>query len=124
MGSIPIVLPIFSADSALLTIGISACLAGAVCGDHISPISDTTIMASAGTDMDHIEHVQTQLPYALTVAGLAFIMFILAGFIQNWVICLPICIALTIGACFVLKITVGKGNTWKEMEAQAPAAAE
>ena len=121
---IPIVLPVLAGHPTLQVIGISACFAGAVCGDHCSPISDTTIMASAGTDMDHIEHVQTQLPYALTVAGLAFIMFILAGFIQNWIICLPICIALTIGACFVLKITVGKGNTWKEMEAQAPAAAE
>lgn len=105
---IPIVLPIFANDPTLLTIGISACLAGAVCGDHISPISDTTIMASAGANVNHVDHVSTQLPYALTVAGVSFVVFILAGFIQNWLICLPIGIVLTIGALFVLRSTAGK----------------
>lgn len=104
---IPIVLPIFAADPTLLTIGISAVLAGAVCGDHISPISDTTIMASAGANVDHVEHVRTQLPYALTVAGISFVTFILAGFIQNWMIVLPIGIILTIATLFVLRYTVG-----------------
>lgn len=105
---IPIVLPIFQGDPTLLTIGISACLAGAVCGDHCSPISDTTVMASAGANIYHIDHVSTQLPYALTVAGISFAMYVLAGFVQNWIIVLPVGIALTIGTLFVLRATVGK----------------
>ena len=105
---IPIVLPIFQGDPTLLTIGISACLAGAVCGDHCSPISDTTVMASAGANVYHIDHVSTQLPYALTVAGISFAMYVLAGFVQNWIIVLPVGIALTIGTLFVLRATVGK----------------
>ena len=105
---IPIVLPIFANQPTLLTIGISACLAGAVCGDHISPISDTTIMASAGANVNHVRHVSTQLPYALTVAAISFVCFVLAGFIQNWVIVLPIGIVLTIGTLIVLRKTVGK----------------
>jgi tetracycline resistance efflux pump len=105
---IPIVVAVFPETSTLLTIGISACLAGAVCGDHISPISDTTVMASAGATVNHIEHVNTQMPYALTVAAISFVMFILAGIIQNWVICLPIGIVLTIAVLFVLRSTVGK----------------
>lgn len=104
---IPIVVPIFANQPELLTIGISACLAGAVCGDHCSPISDTTIMASAGANVHHIDHVNTQLPYALTVAGISFFMFILAGFVQNWMICLPIGIALTLIVLLVLKRTIG-----------------
>ncbi len=105
---IPIVLPIFEFGSPLLMIGISACLAGAVCGDHCSPISDTTIMASAGANCNHIEHVQTQLPYALTVALLSFVNFIIAGFVQNAWVCLPIGIVMTIVVLFVLRATVGK----------------
>ena len=105
---IPIVLPIFPADSALLMIGISACLAGAVCGDHISPISDTTIMASAGANCDHIQHVSTQLPYALTVAAIAFVNYIIAGFLQNAWVCLAIGVAMTVLVLFILKVTVGK----------------
>ena len=110
---IPIVLPIFAGQPELLTIGISACLAGAVCGDHCSPISDTTIMASAGANVNHIVHVQTQLPYVLTVASVSFVCFIIAGFVQNWVICLIIGIVLTVGALFVLRKTVGKKVTDK-----------
>ncbi len=117
---IPIVLPIFSNDPQLLTIGISACLAGAVCGDHISPISDTTIMASAGANVNHVDHVSTQLPYALSVAGVSFVCFVLAGFIQNWVICLPIGIVLTVALLFVLRNTVGK----KSLEDYAPCLAK
>jgi tetracycline resistance efflux pump len=105
---IPIVVAVFPVDSQLLIIGISACLAGAVCGDHISPISDTTVMASAGANVNHIEHVKTQMPYALTVAGISFVMFIIAGIVQNWMICLPIGIVLTIIVLFVLRNTVGK----------------
>ncbi|MCQ2604149.1 MAG: Na+/H+ antiporter NhaC family protein [Spirochaetia bacterium] len=86
---IPICLTVF-ADSgdALRIISISACMAGAVCGDHCSPISDTTIMASAGAQCDHVNHVATQLPYAITVAGISFITYILAGFVHNAFICL------------------------------------
>ena len=105
---IPIVVAVFDPTSVLLTIGISACLAGAVCGDHISPISDTTIMASAGANVNHIEHVSTQVPYALTVAGISFVCFVIAGFVQNPWICLLIGIVLVVGALFVLRNTVGQ----------------
>ena len=107
---IPIVVAVFPSTSMLLTIGISACLAGAVCGDHISPISDTTVMASAGANVNHIEHVNTQLPYALTVAGISFVMFLVAGFVQNWMICLPIGVVATIVVLVVLRNTVGKAS--------------
>ncbi len=100
---IPIVVNIFPASSELLYIGMSACLAGAVCGDHCSPISDTTIMSSAGAECDHINHVSTQLPYALTVAGISFVCFVIASFIQNWIIMLPISIAITVATLFVIK---------------------
>ena len=99
---IPIVLSIFPTGE-LEIIGISACLAGAVCGDHCSPISDTTIMSSAGAQCNHINHVSTQLPYAITVAGVSFVSFIIAGFVQRWYIALPVGIALMIGTLFVLK---------------------
>ena len=105
---LPIVVPIFANEPTLIYIGISAVLAGAVCGDHISPISDTTVMASAGANVNHIEHVNTQLPYALTVAGISFVMFVIAGFVQNAVICLVIGVLLTIGVLFVLRMTIGK----------------
>ena len=100
---IPIVTYVFENDPSLMIIGISACLAGAVCGDHCSPISDTTIMASAGAQIEHINHVSTQLPYALTVAGISFVTYIFAGFIQNAVVSLIIGVALTIGALFVIR---------------------
>ena len=104
---IPIVLPLFSVDDPLLMIGISACLAGAVCGDHCSPISDTTIMASAGANVNHLEHVSTQLPYAITVALISFVSFIVAGFSKSFWISMPVAIVLTIGTLFVLRKTVG-----------------
>ena len=94
---------VFEPSSTLLTIGISACLAGAVCGDHCSPISDTTIMASAGAQCDHVTHVSTQLPYAVTVAAVSFVTFILAGFVQNAVICLIVGAALTVGTLLALR---------------------
>ena len=105
---IPIVLPIFQNSPELLTIGISACLAGAVCGDHCSPISDTTIMASAGALCDHVSHVSTQLPYAITVAAISFVCFILAGLIQNALICLALGVALTLGVLFILRAVTSK----------------
>ncbi len=104
---IPIVTYLFATnpDSPLKIIGISACLAGAVCGDHCSPISDTTIMSSAGARCNHINHVSTQLPYALTVAGVSFVSFIIAGFVQIWYIALPISIALMIGTMVIIRFT-------------------
>jgi Na+/H+ antiporter NhaC len=101
---IPIVVGIFPEGSELLIIGMSACLAGAVCGDHCSPISDTTIMSSAGARCEHIIHVSTQIPYSLTVASISFVMFIIAGFVQNIWICFPLGIVLTVATAFVLKL--------------------
>ncbi|MBQ5905358.1 MAG: Na+/H+ antiporter NhaC family protein [Clostridia bacterium] len=100
---IPIVLSVFGAGQPITIVAISACMAGAVCGDHCSPISDTTIMASAGAQCDHINHVSTQLPYALTVAGVSTVSYVLAGFIPNWYIVLPVSIVLMIGTLFVIK---------------------
>lgn len=100
---IPIVCAIFSGGEELLIVGISACLAGAVCGDHCSPISDTTIMSSAGGQCNHINHVSTQLPYAISVAAISFIMFLLAGLIQNPWIVLPIGIVATVGFLLMMK---------------------
>lgn len=80
---IPIVIEVFPADAKILVISIAAVLAGSVCGDHISPISDTTIMASAGAQCNHVTHVSTQLPYALTVAGCCFIAYLVAGITEN-----------------------------------------
>ena len=102
---IPIVLSIFP-NGELQVIGISACLAGAVCGDHCSPISDTTIMSSAGAQCNHINHVSTQLPYAMSVAGLSFVCFLIAGFVQNSVIVLPIGVVLTIAFLLFMKYVV------------------
>ena len=99
---IPIVLSIFPTGE-LQVISISACLAGAVCGDHCSPISDTTIMSSAGAQCNHINHVSTQLPYAITVAGVSFFTFILAGFVKSWFIALPVGIVLMIGTLLIIK---------------------
>ncbi|MBQ8908489.1 MAG: Na+/H+ antiporter NhaC family protein [Clostridia bacterium] len=100
---IPIVSVMFEVGNPLLFVGISACLAGAVCGDHCSPISDTTIMASAGARCNHVAHVETQLPYAITVAAISFVMFVLAGFVPNAFICLPVGIALTVGVLFGIR---------------------
>ncbi|MBR2323379.1 MAG: Na+/H+ antiporter NhaC family protein, partial [Clostridia bacterium] len=109
---IPIVVNVFGANGGeLLTIGISACLAGAVCGDHCSPISDTTIMASAGAKANHLNHVATQLPYALTVAAVSFITFIIAGFVQMWFVVLPIGIALMVGTLYAIKYLDEKKGT-------------
>ncbi|MBQ3108213.1 MAG: Na+/H+ antiporter NhaC family protein, partial [Clostridia bacterium] len=99
---LPIVVEVLPADSTLLIIAISACLAGAVCGDHCSPISDTTIMASTGAQCDHVNHVSTQLPYALLVAAVSFVGYILAGFIQSvWT--LPIAIVILLAVLFIIR---------------------
>ena len=106
----PIVVQVFNYDvqPTLCTIGLAAACAGGVMGDHCSPISDTTIMASAGAHCYHLNHVFTQIPYALTVAGVAFVSFILAGLIQNVVINLIIAVALMIGTLLVIKAIVAK----------------
>ncbi|MEE1224495.1 MAG: Na+/H+ antiporter NhaC family protein [Clostridia bacterium] len=106
---IPIVTAIFDPTSELLIIGVSACLAGAVCGDHCSPISDTTIMSSAGSQSNHINHVSTQLPYAITVALVSFVVYLLAAFIQNAFVLLPTGIVLMVAVLFVIK-QVTKNN--------------
>lgn len=105
---IPIVLSVFGQGEPITIVAISACMAGAVCGDHCSPISDTTIMASAGAQCDHINHVSTQLPYALTVAGVSAVAYIIAGFIPNWLIVLPIALVLMLGTLFVIKAVTKK----------------
>ena len=105
---LPIVITVFSGAGEIMIIAMSACLAGAVCGDHCSPISDTTIMASAGAQCNHVNHVSTQLPYALTVAGVSVVAYILAGLIQNWLIVLPIAIVLMIATLAVIKAATKK----------------
>ena len=105
---IPIVVAVFPENSTILTIGMSACLAGAVCGDHCSPISDTTIMSSAGAQCNHINHVSTQLPYAVTVAAVSFVMYIVAGLVQSIYIVLPVGIALMLVTLFAVKAVTAK----------------
>ena len=100
---IPIVTAIFPASSELLIIGISACCAGAVMGDHCSPISDTTIMSSAGAQCNHLDHVATQIPYVITVAAVCFVGFIVAGFAQNVYITWLVTLALLLGTLFVIR---------------------
>ena len=100
---IPITLGVFPLTDPLGVVCVSACMAGAVCGDHCSPISDTTIMASAGAQCDHVTHVSTQLPYAFTVAGVSFVSYLIAGLIPNAVIVLPIAIVLMIGTLLVMR---------------------
>ena len=105
---IPIVAAIFEPGSEIMIIGMSACLAGAVCGDHCSPISDTTIMSSAGAKCDHLNHVSTQLPYAITVAAISFVMYLVSAFTQNALILLPIGVVLTIIVLFAIKAITKK----------------
>ncbi len=107
---IPIVVAVFETSNSnpdLMIISISACMAGAVCGDHCSPISDTTIMASAGAQCEHVNHVTTQLPYAVTAAAVSFVSYIIAGFVQSAWIALPIAIALMVATMFVIRAVNG-----------------
>ena len=105
---IPIVVAVFeNSNTDLMIISISACMAGAVCGDHCSPISDTTIMASAGAQCEHVNHVTTQLPYAVTAAAVSFVSYIIAGFVQSAWIALPIAIALMVATMFVIRAVNG-----------------
>ncbi len=101
---IPIVVAVFAGtNETMMIMSISACMAGAVCGDHCSPISDTTIMASAGAQSNHVNHVTTQLPYAITVAAVSFVTYLIAGFVKNAFICLPIGIVLMAGTLIVIR---------------------
>ena len=105
---IPIVVAVFeNSNPDLMIISISACMAGAVCGDHCSPISDTTIMASAGAQCEHVNHVTPQLPYAVTAAAVSFVSYIIAGFVQSAWIALPIAIALMVATMFVIRAVNG-----------------
>ena len=97
---IPIVVAVFNgSDYNLMIISISACMAGAVCGDHCSPISDTTIMASAGAECVHVNHVNSQLPYALSVASISFVCYLIAGLVKNPI--LPILFGMVVIAGFL-----------------------
>ena len=103
---IPITLGVFPLTAPLGVVCVSACMAGAVCGDHCSPISDTTIMASAGAQCDHVTHVSTQLPYAITTAAVSAVAYLIAGFVPNALIVLPAALALMILTLFVVKTVV------------------
>ena len=102
---IPIITMICEADGAgtLLVPALGATLAGSVYGDHCSPISDTTIMASTGAQCDHVNHVSTQLPYAFTVAGVCAVGYLLAGFVQNVFVVLGVSIVMMIGVLFLIR---------------------
>lgn len=111
---IPIVVAAFSSvDPGLMIISISACMAGAVCGDHISPISDTTIMASAGAECNHVSHVKTQLPYALCVAAISFVSYIIAGFTRSALLSLFVGVVLVVGGLLFVKKRRGSGRKKK-----------
>ena len=108
---IPIVQSVFPMDNPLSVVCISACMAGAVCGDHCSPISDTTIMASAGAQCDHVNHVSTQLPYAITVAAVSFVSYVIAGFLPKAWIALPIAIVLMLLTLFGIHMVHKRNKT-------------
>ena len=98
-----------------MLVAVSATMAGAVCGDHISPISDTTIMASAGGQCNHINHVKTQSPYALVVAGVSFVCYFIAGFLPYWYVMLPLSIALMVGTLLLIKVLMNKREANEEL---------
>ena len=106
---IPITLSVFPLTDPHGVVCVSACMAGAVCGDHCSPISDTTIMASAGAQCDHVNHVSTQLPYAITCAAVSCVSYIVAGFVPSAYIALPVAILLMLGTLVVIKL-INKGR--------------
>ena len=118
---VPLVCAVFdwTTQTQLLSIGLAASCAGGVCGDHLSPISDTTIMASAGAHCYHLNHVATQIPYGVTVAAVSFVSFIIAGLVQNVVVCMIIAIVLMIVTLLVIKAIVSKKHAgiFEEMAA-------
>ena len=107
---VPLVCAVFNWDTqmTLLSVGLAASCAGGVCGDHLSPISDTTIMASAGAHCFHLNHVATQLPYGITVAAVSFVSFIIAGLVQSAVVCMIIAIVLMVATLLVIKAVTAK----------------
>jgi Na+/H+ antiporter NhaC len=105
---IPITLNVFPLTDPLGVVCVSACMAGAVCGDHCSPISDTTIMASAGAQCDHVAHVSTQLPYAVVAAAVSFVSYLIAGFVPNALIVLPVAVLLMAATLFGIRMAEGK----------------
>lgn len=105
---IPITLNVFPLTDPLGVVCVSACMAGAVCGDHCSPISDTTIMASAGAQCDHVAHVSTQLPYAVVAAAVSFVSYLIAGFVPNALIVLPAAVLLMAATLFGIRMAEGK----------------
>ena len=131
-GTIGIMVPLVCAvfdwydQSTLLSIGLAASCAGGVCGDHLSPISDTTIMASAGAHCFHLNHVATQIPYGVTVAAVSFVSFIIAGLVQNVVVCMIIAVVLMIGTLLVIKAVTAKKHPgiFQEMAAADKAMAK
>ena len=100
---IPIVINIFPASDPMMIISMSACMAGAVCGDHCSPISDTTIMSSAGARCNHLNHVTTQLPYAMTCAAVSCVTYVIAGFVKSWLISLPCGLAILFATILIIR---------------------
>lgn len=115
-GTFGILIPVVLASipgSPLTIIAVSACMAGAVCGDHCSPISDTTIVSSAGALCDHIVHVKTQLPYAMVVAVVSFMTYLIAPFVISAWICIPIAIILLVTCLFLMKCLCERRNSWK-----------
>ena len=123
---IPITLEVFKltdpdpAKATLAVICVSACMAGAVCGDHCSPISDTTIMSSAGAQCDHIAHVSTQLPYALTCAAVSFITYMIAGYVKNAGVSLLIGIALMFGMIMLLRYVMPGSDSAASSQKETP----
>ncbi|EEA84979.1 Na+/H+ antiporter NhaC family protein [Peptacetobacter hiranonis] len=111
---IPIVVGVFANDHQMMIIAISACMAGAVCGDHCSPISDTTIMASAGSQSDHVNHVSTQIPYAATVAVISCITYIIAGFTKSAAISLGFGLIAVLGTLAFIKSREKANGTYVE----------
>ena len=106
---IPIVVACFqTTDPQLMIIAMSACMAGSVCGDHCSPISDTTIMSSAGAQCNHINHVSTQMPYAFTCAAVSAVTYIIAGLVRNAVLSLLVGLAIMFAVMFIFKVAGGK----------------
>ena len=100
---IPIVINVFPPSDPMMIISMSACMAGAVCGDHCSPISDTTIMSSAGARCNHLNHVTTQLPYAMTCAAVSCVTYVIAGFVKSWVISLPCGLAILFATILIIR---------------------
>ena len=127
---IPIVTSVFQNELAavgegggiptIVIICISACLAGAVCGDHCSPISDTTIMASTGAQCDHVNHVSTQLPYAMTVAGVCAVGYIISGFVQNVFVVLGVSVVLMLAVLFTIKMIMAKKSAADTLDRAKP----